>query len=217
MMRSIALAAWFALLAVEPALANCATRHFYNNSGVPWVLAMGDGSCSIGAVNKASECYIPPGQTADIHYANANALNKIFQVIGGRYTPGSDEITIQSNDRGLDGYQIFPVQKFKVKIGDLNECYIKHDGNTGLVVLNEPAHGDVQTCRPDNPACRPHPSVKPTAQCAQDCMMESARNPYKRDPRIKDYPGGPTMWQLCKGDCEAIDHTKNVDRNGKSY
>lgn len=202
-----------ALLASE-ALADCATRHFYNESSVPWVLAMGDGSCSIGAVNKASECVIPPGQTADIHYANANALNKIFQVIGGQYSPGRDEVSIQSNDKGLDGYQIYPVQKFSVKIGDLNECYIRHDGNTGKVVLNEPAHGDIKTCNSRDASCQPHPSIKPVAQCKQDCMMERGGKP---DPRIKGNPNDPTMWQLCNIDCNAIDRTKNVDRSGKPY
>lgn len=215
-MRYIVLSVLLLALASPSALANCGTRHFYNKSGVPWVLAMGAGSCSIGAVNKASECYIPPGQTADIHYVNADALHKFFQVIGGQYTPGADEITIQSNDRGLDGYQIFPVRKFNVKIGDWNECYIRHDGGTGRVTLNEPAHGDVQTCTPADPACRPHPSIKPTGQCVQDCMMDSATHPYRRDPRLKDY-GGPTMWQLCNGDCNAIDPSKNVDRSGKQY
>ena len=154
------------------ALANCGTRHFYNNSSATWTLAMGSGSCSIGNVNKASECVIPPWQTADIHYVNADALHKVFQVIGGQYSPGHDQVTIKSNDG-----EIYPAHKFDVTIGDWNECYIHHDGNTGRVVLNDPADGDIQTCSyRDDPACQGRHAL-----CMQNCMVKISR--CVSDPR----------------------------------
>lgn len=134
----------------SPASADCNTRHFYNHSKVTWVLSMGKGACSIGPSGMQSACEIPPGQTASIHYSGVSAVNdaaKVIAAIGGvRFKASGDSIKIASHDGG----KLFPVQTFSVRIGDFNECYIKHSGGTGNIVLNDPAHGDVQTCGFDN-------------------------------------------------------------------
>ena len=160
----------------------------------------------------------PPNQTADIHYVNAPAVQKLAQVISGQYQPGHDEVAIQSNDRGLDGYQIYPIQKFEVKVGDLNDCKIRHSGNTGNVVLNDPAYGDVKTCTPDEPACRPHPSVKPLALCRQDCLNYRVAHPYENAPSYTARKNrGVSDWDICTQDCNAKSGILHVDRQGHPY
>jgi hypothetical protein len=99
----------------------CDTRHFYNYSNVAFVFAiLPSGSCSIGRYT-GPVCVIPPGQTADLHYPN-----------GGGTTVGiasADETT-------------YPGYSFNVEM----TCYIDHGGNTGNIVVNDPAKGDVKTC-----------------------------------------------------------------------
>ena len=184
----------FALaLFLSQALANCGTRHFYNNSSATWTLAMGSGSCSIGNVNKASECVIPPWETADIHYVNADALDKVFQVIGGGYAPGRDQVTIKSNDG-----KIYPAHKFNVTIGDWNECYVHHDGNTGNVVLNEPADGDIQTCSfRDDPNC-----AGQHALCMNGCMFKTVK--CVSDPQ-GNRAACLSQMKVCRQECPSAD------------
>jgi hypothetical protein len=107
---------------------NCATRHFYNHSKVSFQISFSkNGSCSIGDVNKANPCTIPPGMVADLHYGNYPLL--------------TESVTIESLDSG----GIYPQTSFGV-----NWCYIHHDGNTGNIVVNDRADGDVHTCGHDN-------------------------------------------------------------------
>lgn len=108
----------------------CATRHFYNNSSVTFSFSMmPDGSCSIGAYT-GPVCIIPPGAAADIHYPDS-----------GTY------IGVASVDKG----GVYPGTRFSVG-GGPGACYIQHSGNTGNIVVNGPANGDVTTCgAPDYP------------------------------------------------------------------
>lgn len=112
---------------------DCATRHFYNYSNVVFKISFlhtgkgggtSIGSCSIGDLNKALACTIPPGQAADLHYAN--------------FPDRTTAVAIESLDSGV----IYPIKTFNVDGG----CYISHSGNTGNIVVNDPADGDVATC-----------------------------------------------------------------------
>jgi hypothetical protein len=119
---------------------DCATRHFYNYSSVPFKISFlhtgkagssSIGSCSIGEANGTS-CTIPPGQTADLHYAN--------------FPDRTNAILIES----LDGGAIYPRARFTVEGG----CYISHRGNTGNIAVNDSADGDVKTCGSGSYSCR---------------------------------------------------------------
>ena len=64
----VGLATLCSALLGSPASA-CSTRHFYNHSNFAWGIRLSGGAtCSIGRVNKATHCIIPPGQVADLHY-----------------------------------------------------------------------------------------------------------------------------------------------------
>ncbi|HLH90989.1 MAG TPA: hypothetical protein VKX28_21265 [Xanthobacteraceae bacterium] len=103
----------------SPALA-CGTRHFYNNSTITWDLYMiGRSTCSIGSYT-GNHCVIPAGQVADIHYNDTYG--------GG--------VGVES--------AIFARQNYS---HDLS-CYIDHSGNTGNIVVNSDADGDIATCGP---------------------------------------------------------------------
>ena len=100
----------------------CETRHFYNHSDFAWGIRLSGGAtCSIGRVNKATHCIIPPGQVADLHYPDFLAN------WGGSAVISHDGSVAQSFSYDAS-------------------CKLKHDGNTGNLVLNDPADGDVQTC-----------------------------------------------------------------------
>ncbi len=100
----------------------CDTRHFYNHSNFVWAITLSGGAtCSIGRVNKATRCVVPPGQTADLHYPDFLAN------WGGRVGVGRDGSVVQS---------------FSYDVS----CNLKNHGNTGNVSFNDPADGDVQTC-----------------------------------------------------------------------
>lgn len=119
-----------ALLFSSPAMADCGTRHFYNHSRETFTLFMGDaGTCSIlnasGKAPNVRGCEIPPGQTAEIHYDNTYWQD----AMEARNNVGT--ITVRSKD-----YR----KEFKVLT---TLCYIKHDGNTGAVSVNDPVDGDI--------------------------------------------------------------------------
>ncbi len=103
----------------------CGTRHFYNHSD--WVVTVnldsGKGStCSGDFPNSPNVpiCEIPPGGHADLHYSGW----------GGT-------IIITSDSGRISG---------QYSIDTFGACDLSHDGNTGNLVLNDPADGDVQTC-----------------------------------------------------------------------
>lgn len=138
------------------AFADCATRHFYNHSNVNWILIMGDaGSCSDGPTGNIPVCNFKPGQYGEIHYkgtfakdvagiaipAAIAAATKNPGALANIKPPASGQITIVSDD----GAKTYPAHSFAVSNGPTT-CYLKHDGNTGNVVLNDPADGDIQTC-----------------------------------------------------------------------
>jgi hypothetical protein len=110
----------------------CNTRHFYNNSPVPFTVSLDNaGKCSIGSSGQQYACVVPPMEVADLHYAS-----NYGDVYSGLGMP-TPTVTIQSNDEG----RIYSPQRFGVY-----GCYIQHSGNTGNIVVNDPADGDVVTC-----------------------------------------------------------------------
>jgi hypothetical protein len=110
--------AGFALSVLPDAGFACGTRHFYNNSNTSYYLHFDKSTCSLPNGPNVSDCTVPPGGVAEIHYANP---------IGGGDRFGM-------NSQGFDV--------------NIVSCHIDHpnQGNTGNVALNEPANGDVTTC-----------------------------------------------------------------------
>lgn len=134
------------------AFADCATRHFYNHSNMPWTIVMGKdaGACSYGNSGNVLMCTIPPRQTGEIHYASTffyqalNAVTKGLAAVNGgpsvQNVPAGN-VMIVSGDNG----KVYPAHYFEIQNGP-TKCYLKHSGNTGNVVLNDPADGDIATC-----------------------------------------------------------------------
>jgi hypothetical protein len=132
-MKSNRLLAWGAVMAASIGLAgaaraDCATRHFYNNTNAVFEIAMGGpGTCSTGSGPMQAHCFVPPSGSAELHYPNGITSTAAF--------------AIRSDDGGL----VFPLRAYPVSVSP-GRCYINHDGNTGNIVVNEPADGDVTTC-----------------------------------------------------------------------
>jgi len=114
----------FSVILPDLGFASCGTRHFYNNSNMNWWLHLDRGTCSLPNGPNVSDCVVPPGSVAEIHYANP---------IGG-----GDGIS-------MGGYALPSSSGFDV---NSVSCHIDHpnQGNTGNVALNDPATGDVNTC-----------------------------------------------------------------------
>jgi hypothetical protein len=96
-------------------------RHFYNHSDYDWNLTMqNDSRCSFGNVKKGRNCTVPPGRVAELYWAIEGGARFIMQspVYSGSFWGEASG----------------------------GSCNIPHDGDTGNVVLNNPAGGDVQTC-----------------------------------------------------------------------
>jgi hypothetical protein len=111
------------------------TRHFYNKSDYEWAVAMiNSGRCQTagGKSDPSGVCIIPPHGSAVLGYSNNGSVGA--QVLmagawkGGHYAGGFSLRTVG--------------------------CYIEHDGNTGNVVLNDPADGDIATCGRDSYPCK---------------------------------------------------------------
>jgi hypothetical protein len=109
-------------------------RHFYNNSGGWWGIAMWyAGTCEGEAVPNSPmgknhyACMIAPHTSIILHYANYGD------------EPDGGRIAITNG-------------QFYNKIFNLREvgCYIKHNGNTGAATLNDPADGDVAVVHDPN-------------------------------------------------------------------
>lgn len=124
----LAIVVFASLLFASSALADCDTRHFYNNSTVLFSVTLVMGSCSIGGSGMQKQCIVPPGQVAELHYSN--------------FPIEEDGIAMWSLDPGSRLYR----GSFPVAIPD--GCYILHSGNTGNVAVNSDANGDVATCGP---------------------------------------------------------------------
>jgi len=115
-------AAMFCLpLIASPALACNGTRHFYNHTDDKVTITMfGKATCSIGSSGNIQKCDIPSGQTGELHWP---------------------ELTEQPSSISMES------RHFTLSYGvDASYCRLEHQGNTGNVVLNDPANGDVQTC-----------------------------------------------------------------------
>jgi hypothetical protein len=80
------------------------------------------------AVRQEAQIQVKPGTTAVLSY-NDNPL-------------AAQSITIQSS--------YYVIQSFRV---DTFTCRINHDGNTGKIVVNDPADGDVVTCGQPGYSC----------------------------------------------------------------
>ena len=121
---------------------NCGTRHFYNNSSVPFILTMNEkvGTCSYRSSNKRV-CRIPAGAVGEIHYRDALAPSR-----NPRQQMTGPLMTVRSRDGGKIYNKQFSV--------DPKKCYINHDGNTGNIVVNDPANGDIVTCGGSSYTCR---------------------------------------------------------------
>jgi hypothetical protein len=105
----------------SPAMACDGTRHFYNHTDAQVTITMyGGATCSIGSSGNINTCVIPSGQTGELHWP--------------QLSEGVSSISMQSPHFNL-GYSV-----------DASYCRLAHNGNTGNVVLNDPANGDVQTC-----------------------------------------------------------------------
>lgn len=138
------------------AFADCNTRHFSNHSDVTWILIMGEGgSCSDGPTGNIPVCVFKPGQYGEIHYKSTFAKDVAGIVVPAAIAaatknpgalanikpPSSGKITIVSDD----GQKTYPAHTFDIHNGPTT-CDLAHSGNTGNVVLNDPAAGDIQTC-----------------------------------------------------------------------
>jgi hypothetical protein len=110
------------------ASADCATRHFYNKSTSPFEIGIASpGTCSISPAMQPT-CTVPAGGSAELHYPNG--------------PHGAAAIAVRSADGGL----IFPLTSFSVTIGP-GTCHINHQqSNTGNIVVNSDADGDITTC-----------------------------------------------------------------------
>lgn len=133
MIRSGKMMAGFALVAFTggfagEANADCATRHFYNKSMAPFEIGMAaPGMCSISLPYMQPTCVVPAGGSAELHFPNG-ATNTAIAV------------------RSADGGLIFPLTTFTVSIYPTT-CYINHSQpNTGNIVVNSDADGDITTC-----------------------------------------------------------------------
>jgi hypothetical protein len=62
--------AGFALSVLPATGFACGTRHFYNNSNMNWYLHFDKSTCSLPNGPNVSDCTVPPGGVAEIHYAN---------------------------------------------------------------------------------------------------------------------------------------------------
>ncbi len=110
-----------------PARADCATRHFYNNS-YPFKVTFGTagGSCT-GGTSQGRTCLIPANQTVELHYP-------------GSFASGRSEMTIQSNEGG--SYPIVPPTTFTIS----SDCFLARSESFQNFTVNSPAPGDVTTC-----------------------------------------------------------------------
>ena len=119
---------------------NCGTRHFYNNSNVPFYLSLNSttGTCSYNSRNQ-QRCTIPAGKVGEIHYKDHFAPSR-------KPLPMMAALTVRSGDGGKIYNKSFSV--------DTKKCYISHNGNTGNIVVNDPANGDIVTCGSSAYACR---------------------------------------------------------------
>jgi len=117
------------LMASSAAASACDSRHFYNHSDVFWTVSLQQGICRPPGGPDAPTCGVPPGATAVLSYPD-NPF-------------AASAITITSS-------YYYPPRIFFV---DGVSCYINHDGNTGNIVVNDPANGDVQTCGEPGYSC----------------------------------------------------------------
>jgi hypothetical protein len=130
LLASLPIAAGLLGASCGDASAICDTRHFYNNSDTTWQLNFTPGSpgtCRPAGGPDGSSCDIKPGTVAGLSYPELGGWS--FRIRSAKY----------NYDTTL-GYSGF------------GGCYIGHSGGTGIIAVNDPADGDVNTCgKPDWP------------------------------------------------------------------
>jgi hypothetical protein len=107
------------------------SRHFYNESTDRWwgVGLWNSGFCHIeGGAEDTNICMIPPGKSAELSYSNNGNVDAWVMIV---------------SDRGF-------ANKYRLKEAG---CKLEPGGNTGDVVLNDPADGDIKTCGPTTYPC----------------------------------------------------------------
>jgi hypothetical protein len=117
-----------------PAAANagCATRHAYNTSGMSWIIRFNNAStCSIGPYT-GSQCVVPNGQTAELHYDDTT-LGPTNIILDMGAICDAKSKTAQMPCTFVKSYHY-----------NLGECYLFHGSDTYPFVLNDPASGDVK-------------------------------------------------------------------------
>jgi hypothetical protein len=155
LMTTSALAMAMSTFGSAYAFADCELRIFYNHSNVPWTIVMGKnaGACSDGPDGNKISCTIPPLGAGEIHYKSTfwmkaldTATKAMATANGGGPSGGPSAPDGSILIMSADGGKIYPAKYFDIENGP-TKCYLKHnESNTGNVVLNTPADGDIVTC-----------------------------------------------------------------------
>jgi hypothetical protein len=117
------------------ASAGCDTRHAYNRTKATWNVSFNNSStCEIGS-RKGSRCNVDPGQVAELHYDDWD--------LGNAKITFSTQINPNRCNKGKTAQGRPPCIWSVTYRYNMAECRILHNGNTGPVVLNDPATGDV--------------------------------------------------------------------------
>jgi hypothetical protein len=151
-MSTFACGVVIAAMSSNTALADCATRHFYNNSPVSFIFAMGKGtgSCSYRLPETGKDsgmqslCVFPPHSVGEIHYANTTIIH-VIQALSQKGSAEPGQVLVKTDDGGQVYNHSFSV--------NTDSCYIDHSGGTGHIAVNDPAKGDINTCNDKNWSC----------------------------------------------------------------
>jgi hypothetical protein len=164
------------------------TRHLYNKSGFTWALIPNDTllrrhMCGFGTdaddtlTAKArieSICTATPGRDIEIRFPAPEGGDdkQQIEILGYRGTlPGG----------GGDVETLIFDQTFDIKAKAFGQCWtISHSGNTGDVVVNDPADGDIATCGFQSYKCSttvPEPTLAELSEAAHQACLANVNNP----------------------------------------
>jgi hypothetical protein len=137
----LALLTGLVLITPQHAQAFSCWRHIYNNSDCAWTFSdtgggsgnayfIDPGGCTSNCTEKNGPCTVNPHCTIDLQYTYSGGI-----------TNGTMNVTL-GQSKSAYSYQ-----------GDgVNLCpYINHNGQTGGIWLNQPAHGDMTAGNCDAP------------------------------------------------------------------
>jgi hypothetical protein len=166
------------------------TRHIYNNSGFTWAIIpnqslMDDHMCGYGtdADNTVSPearveslCTVTPGVSKEIRYPKAKGKDDTEQIRILGYRGKIAEAMLTPEENGI----VFD-QTFDIKPEEFGQCWsIQHSGNTGNIVVNDPAAGDIATCGYQSYKCDtpvPEPTATEISDAANAMCLLQAQNP----------------------------------------